>query len=78
MEATGNGSQDGGEMLDIKAASTLVDRHRTTISHWLHNGVLNRYTNQRVYMKYEMLGGQVQIRREWISQFIAALQPPAQ
>lgn len=65
------------DMLDIKAISGQLDRHYTTITRWLHDGVLNRKTGVRIYLQHEMLGGQIKVKREWVSEFIAALQPPS-
>lgn len=61
--------------MDIKAVSMQLSKNRTTISRWLHDGVVNNQTGIRIYLRYEMDGGRVNIKREWVSEFIRALQP---
>lgn len=61
--------------LDIKAVSMQLGKNRTTISRWLHDGVVNNQTGIRIFLRYEMDGGRVNIKREWVSEFIRALQP---
>ena len=39
------------------------------LSNWVHRGLLNRYTQQRVYLECEWFGGQLRITRKAIEQF---------
>lgn len=61
--------------MDIKGVARQLDKGYATINRWLHEGVVNRQTNERIYLRYERDGGRIVIRREWVSEFVKALQP---
>ena len=61
--------------MDIKGVAMQLDKGYSTINRWLHEGVVNRQTGERIYMKYERDGGRIVISREAVSEFVKALQP---
>ncbi len=68
------GVMDGTEArkLTIKEACREFSepKPRRTLNDWLHRGVLNRKTGIRVFLAYELLGGQIRISRESVHAFI--------
>lgn len=63
------------ELLDTKGVAMQCDKSYSTINRWLHEGVVNRQTGERIYLRYEMDGGRLVIHKDWVSEFIKALQP---
>lgn len=63
------------EGMDIKGVAMQLDKSYSTVNRWLHEGVVNRQTNERIYLRYEQDGGRLVIKREWVSEFVKALQP---
>jgi len=64
---------DQNEKMTVKQTGLAYNRARTTISTWVHNGVMNRHTKKRVYLRHEYFGGQILITRADVSEFLAAL-----
>lgn len=64
---------DQDEKMTVKQTGLAYNRARTTISTWVHKGVMNRHTGKRVYLRHEYFGGQIHITRADVSEFLAAL-----
>jgi transposase len=61
--------------LDIKEVALMLDKGYSTINRWIHEGVLNRQTGIRIYLKHARDGGRISVKRLWVEEFRLALQP---
>ena len=48
-------------------------KSKQTLNNWLHRGVVNKWTKERVFLQHDQFAGQTRISREQISAFIEAL-----
>ena len=66
-------SGDAGLTIKETAQSLKEPVSRDTIEKWLHRGVLNRRTGERIFLRYEQFGGQIRIDRDSVHEFMKAL-----
>ncbi len=68
-------TKDPNERLTAKAARDEFPESKTqqTLSNYIHRGVLNKHTGERIFLAYNVEGGQIRVTRKSVHEFIAAL-----